>query len=137
MSFVAGRGVNILGAVTTVYKVVHPKTEDANSFNSTTRLPRHKVVEIVNATGGLIFVKFDGTPVAPAGNGVQGEQTGTAVTASEGGPYAATPGTFDICISGASWPAVDLTIPPGSVYVGILTVAAGSITVTYGGDLGG
>lgn len=136
MSFVAGRGVNVLAAVTTAYTVVHPKLEDANSYNSATRLPRYKVVEVCNGTTGLIYIAFDRPAVAPVGNGIQGNGI-NVVNASNGGPYAATSGDFDLCIVNGSWPATDISVPPKSDFMTILSVAAGSITVTYGGDLGG
>lgn len=134
MSFMAGRGVNILAAVTTAYRIDHPKLTDANTGNVDTRKPRHKFVEIVNVTTGLVYIAFDRTAVAPAGNGVQGGYI-NATNSALGGPYAATPGDFDICLSGSSWPAVDINIPVGSEFMSVLSVAAGSITVTYGGSL--
>lgn len=134
MSFVAGRGGVLLAAATTQYKVEHPRLVDLNSGNVDTSKVRYPIVEIVNATTAMVYVAFDRAVVPPAGNGVQGNQMPyTGLT----GPIAATPGDFDLAVPNGSWPAVDDSIPVGSVYMSIYSTAAGVVNFNYGQMLDG
>lgn len=129
MSFVTGRGVVVLAAVTTQYNVEHPRQTDSNTGNVDQNRTRYQIVELVNTTTGMVYVAFDRAVVAPVGNGVQGnkgQQTGIT------GPIAATPGDFDFSVPNGSWPCVDMTIPVGSTYIAVYSTAAGAVTLNYG-----
>lgn len=134
MSFGAGRGIALLGAATTIYRVDHPKKGDVNTGNVDRRQVGYDLVEIVNGTTGMVFIAFDRLVVVPAGNGVQGG-LGILPVASypNTGARAATPGDFDVAIVNGSWPALDIMIPPGSEYMSIYNTAAGTVGITWGG----
>lgn len=131
MSFEANRSYVVLGAINTGYTVEHPIINDANTGNITVDALRNSHVEIVNGTASLVLVAFDRVVSAPSGNGVQGPINGA--TYSKTGPLAATPGDFDLAIPAATgWSALDFVIPQNSRYMTVFTVAAGSVTVSYG-----
>lgn len=135
MSFVAGRTVVVLGAVTTQYVVEIPKVGDGNYQTHGRHGHRHAHIEIANMTGDLVFLAWDRAVVPPSGNGVQGSALPPALYPRTG-PVAGTPGDFDLCISTANgWGALDITIPPNKEYVSIYTRAAGAVTVSFGDQL--
>lgn len=134
MSFGAGKGVALLGAATTIYRVDHPKKMDLNTGNVDRREVAYPLCEIVNGTTGMVFVAFDRLVVVPAGNGVQGLLLNGAAY-PQTGPKAATPGDFDFAVVNGSWPAMDVRIPVNSEYMSIYNTAAGTIGITWGGSI--
>lgn len=131
MSFEANRSFVVLGAINTGYIIEHPLITDGNTGNVLGDALRNPHAEIVNGTTNVVFVAFDRAVTPPSGNGVQGPLNATVY--SKSGPIAATPGDFDLAIPSATgWSALDFVIPQSSRYITIYTVAAGSVTVSYG-----